>query len=227
MVWDPMSHRATIDIDLLGKTSNSLANLQKIITDVCTVEVIPDGMMFASQNLKLAEAQLEAEYRGISAAFSAQLFTAKLPIRIDFGFSDTILPHPVKSKYPTLLDFPAPELKGYTPQTLIAEKFESIIRLGFANTRMKDFYDIWLLIQQFDFDRIELQDIIQQVLKNRGTALEASPIAFLESFYDNSIKKDKWQAFLKDISHESISLERVMLDLKSFFTELNLLKLIN
>lgn len=220
MVWDPMSHRATVDIDLLAKTSNSIANLQKIINEICAIEVIPDGMMFASQSLKLSEAQLEAEYHGISAAFSAQLFTAKLPMRIDFGFSDTILPHPAKVKYPTLLDLPAPELKGYTPQTSIAEKFESIIRLGFANTRMKDFYDIWLLIQQFDFDRQELHHIIQQILKNRGTVVDGTPIAFLESFYNNSIKKDKWNAFLRDISHEAIPLEKVMMDLRRFFQDM-------
>jgi hypothetical protein len=115
------------------------------------------------------------------------------------------------------LDFTAPELKGYTPQTSIAEKFESIIRLGFANTRMKDFYDIWLLIQQFDFDRQELQGIIHQILQNRGTSVEMPPIAFLESFYDNSIKIDKWNAFLRDISHEPILLERVISDLRKFF----------
>ncbi len=217
MVWDPMSHRATVDIDLLAKTSNSIANLQKIINEVCAIEVIPDGLKFVSETLRLSEAQLEAEYHGISAAFSAQLFTAKLPMRIDFGFSDTILPHPAKVKYPTLLDFPAPELKGYTPQTSIAEKFESIIRLGFANTRMKDFYDIWLLIQQFDFDRKELHGIIHQILKNRGTVLEIPPIAFLETFYDNPIKKDKWNAFLRDISHEPVSLEKVAGDLNKFF----------
>ena len=194
--------------------------MQKILNEVCAVEVIPDGLIFVSESLKLSEAQLEAEYRGISAAFSAQLFTAKLPMLIDFGFSDTILPHPAKVKYPTLLDLPAPELKGYTPQTSIAEKFESIIRLGFVNTRMKDFYDIWLLIQQFDFDRQELNGIIQQVLQNRGTALETTPIAFLESFYDNPIKKDKWSAFLRDISHEFIPLEKVVGDLKLFFTDL-------
>lgn len=218
MVWNPMSHRATVDIDLLAKTSNSIANLQRIINEVCAIDVVPDGLAFASETLKLSEAQLEAEYRGISAAFSAQLFTAKLPMRIDFGFSDTILPHPAVVKYPTLLNFPAPELKGYTPQTSIAEKFESIIRLGFANTRMKDFYDIWLLIQQFDFNRKELQQIIQQVLNNRGTTLEASPTAFLESFYDNAVKKDKWRAFLKDISHEPIALEKVVGDLRQYFT---------
>lgn len=220
MVWDPMSHRATVDIDLLAKTSNSIANLQKIINEICAIEVVPDGLVFAPETLKLTEAQLEAEYHGISAAFSAQLFTAKLPMRIDFGFSDTILPHPANVKYPALLDFPPPELKGYTPQTSIAEKFESIIRLGFANTRMKDFYDIWLMTQQFDFDRKELQGIILQVLKNRGTALETAPIAFLKSFYDNQIKKDKWNAFLRDISHEAISLETIMLDLRTFFKDL-------
>lgn len=218
MVWDPMSHRATVDIDFLAKTSNSIANLQKIINEVCTVEVIPDGIKFAQETLKLSEAQLEAEYHGISAAFSAHLFTAKLPMRIDFGFSDTILPSPALVKYPTLLDLPAPKLKGYTPQTSIAEKFESIVRLGFANTRMKDFYDIWLLIQQFDFDHKELQGIIHQVLKNRGTSIETPPNAFLESFYTNPIKKDKWNAFLRDISHEPMSLEKVIGDLDKFFT---------
>jgi len=219
MVWDPTSHRATVDIDLLAKTANSIANLQKIINEVCAVDVISDGVRFASETLKISEAQLEAEYQGISAAFSAQLFTAKLPMRIDFGFSDTILPHPAVVKYPTLLDLPAPELKGYTPQTSIAEKFESIIRLGFANTRMKDFYDIWLLIQQFDFDQQELHAIILQILKNRGTSFEAPPVAFLESFYDNPIKKDKWNAFLRGVSHEPISLEQVMGDLRMYFTD--------
>jgi hypothetical protein len=222
MVWDPMSHRATVDIDLLAKTSNSIANLQKIINEICSVEFIPDGLIFAPHSLKLSEVQLEAEYHGISATFSAQLFTAKLPMHIDFGFNDTILPHPAKIKYHTLLDLPAPELNGYTPQTSIAEKFEAIIRLGFANTRMKDFYDIWLLIQQFDFDRQELKGIIQQVLKNRGTTLEVSPIAFLESFYDNAIKKDKWNAFLRDISHETISLKDVVFDLRKFFQQMDL-----
>ena len=222
MVWDPMSHRATVDIDFLAKTSNSIENLQKIINELCSTSVIPDGIEFSTESLKLSKAQLGAEYHGISAAFSAQLFTATLPMRIDFGFSDTIFPHPAQITYPTLLDLPAPELKGYTPQTSLAEKFESIIRLGFANTRMKDFFDIWLLIQQFDFDRKELQETIQQVLKNRGTVVETLPIAFLESFYGNQIKKDKWNAFLKGISHDAISLEKVILDLKSFFQDLTL-----
>lgn len=220
-VWDPMSHRATVDIDFLAKTSNSMENLQKIIVDICSVEVVPDGMTFISTSLRLSKAQSAAEYHGLNASFSAELFTARLPMQIDVGFSDAILPFPAQFKYPTLLDFPAPELKGYTPQTSIAEKFESIVRLGTANTRMKDFYDVWQLIQQFDFDRKELNEIIQQVLKNRGTVIEGVPVAFLESFYDSPIREDKWNAFLKDISCDScLSLKQVSLDLKGFFQEL-------
>lgn len=219
IVWDPTSHRPTVDIDLLAKTNNTIPNLYKIIYEICNMDAPPDGISFTTESLKLSEAQLQAEYRGISAAFSAKLFTAQLPMRIDFGFSDTILPQPASVKYPTLLDLPAPKLKGYTPQTSIAEKFESIIRLGFANTRMKDFYDIWLLIQQFDFDRQELQKIIRQVIKNRGTVIEPSPIAFMKSFYDNQIKKDKWNAFLKDIFHQPILLKKVVDDLRKFFRE--------
>ncbi len=127
------------------------------------------------------------------------------------------MPHPAVAQYPTFLDLPAQELKGFTPQASIAEKFESIIRLGFAVTRMKDFYDIWLLIQQFDCDRNELQGIIHQILKNRGTSVEIPPIAFLETFYDYRIKKDNWNAFLRDISHEPVSLEKVAGDLSKFF----------
>lgn len=147
MVWDPTNHRPTVDIDLLAKASNTIPDLKKIIKEICITAAPPDGILFTTESLNLSEAQLQAEYHGISASFSAKLFTAQLPMRIDFGFSDTILPQPALVNYPTLLDLPAPKLKGYTPQTSIAEKFESIVRLGFANTRMKDFYDIWLLIR--------------------------------------------------------------------------------
>ncbi len=107
------------------------------------------------------------------------------------------------------------------PETSIAEKFESMIRLGIVNTRMKDFYDIWLLIltQQFDFDRQALQVIIRQVLKNRRMVADTLLAAFLEPFYGNPIKQDKWNAFLKDIAHAPVSLEKVIMDLRSYFKE--------
>jgi len=217
MVWDPLSHRATVDIDLLAKTSNKIENLENIITNICTFDVIPDGIHFVTNPLKIREAQLNTEYHGLNASFTAQLFTAKLPMRIDFGFSDSIFPKPATLQYPVLLDFPKPKLKGYTPQTLIAEKFESIVRLGLANTRMKDFYDIWLLTQQFPLDREELIAIVRKVLKKRDTDLSEIPRAFTEAFYNNPNTIEKWKGFLKDISHEDVSLEKVIIDLIQYF----------
>ncbi|MBX7066369.1 MAG: nucleotidyl transferase AbiEii/AbiGii toxin family protein [Parachlamydiales bacterium] len=220
MVWDPMSHRSTIDIDLLAKTSNDLSHLFKILQKIGSIDQPEDGVIIDSNSFKLAASQIDAEYQGVSASFLANLFTAKIPMQIDFGFSDLILPNPAQIKYPTILNLPAPQLKGYTPQTSIAEKFETIVRWGLANTRMKDFYDIWKLIQQFSFDQKELKGIILKVLKNRGTTLEGMPQAFSESFYKNETKNEKWNAFLKNISHEPLPLEKVIGDLKLFFNYL-------
>ena len=217
MVWDPLSHRATVDIDLLAKTSNKIENLENIITDICAFDVIPDGIHYVTELLKIREAQLGTEYHGLSVSFTAHLYTAKLPMRIDVGFSDTIFPKPSALQYPVLLDFPKPKLKGYTPHTLIAEKFESIVRLGLANTRMKDFYDIWLLTQQFALDQDELISIVQKVLKQRDTDVREMPKAFTEAFYKDPNKIEKWKGFLKDISHDDISLEKVISDLRNSF----------
>ena len=217
MVWDPFSHRATVDIDLLAKTSNNTENLERIISDICTFDVTVDGIHFLTHTLKIREAQLDTEYHGLSASFTAQLFSAKLPMRIDFGFSDSIFPQPAKVEYPVLLDFPQPKLRGYTPQTLIAEKFESIVRLGLANTRMKDFYDIWLLTQQFSLDQEELFAIIEKVLKRRDTDIDEIPKAFTEAFYNNPSKIEKWKSFLKDFSQEDIPLKKIVLDLQKQF----------
>jgi len=152
-VWDPYSYRSTIDIDLLAKTSNKIENLKNIIIDICALDVVPDGVDFLTDRLSFKEVQLNTDYQGVCASFIATLFTARLLMRVDFCFSDSIFPKPSILDYPVLLDFPKPKLRGYTPETLIAEKFESIARLGFANTRMKDFYDIWLLTQQFSLDK--------------------------------------------------------------------------
>lgn len=122
MVWDPATHRATVDIDLLAKANNSIENISQILKEICLYPVSQDGIEFDSTALTLAESQIETEYTGLSARFSARLHTAKLPLRIDIGFSDKIFPKPANLDYPTLLDFPSPQLRGYTPETMIAEK---------------------------------------------------------------------------------------------------------
>jgi predicted nucleotidyltransferase component of viral defense system len=136
--------------------------------------------------LILAESQIETEYTGLSARFSARLHTAKLPLRLDIGFSDKIFPKPANLKYPVLLDSPSPQLKGYTPETMIAEKLDAMVKLGLANSRMKDFYDVWTMVNQFQIKSEEIAPIIKAVFQNRNTAIQEVPKAFTEAFYNSS-----------------------------------------
>ena len=146
-VWDSLDHRATMDIDLLARTSNQIDNLQRIIMEVSAITYEEDGITFDTQKLILRNTQTAGDYNGVSCSFSAKLFTTKMPILIDIGFNDVIIPKPQKIQYPTLLGMPEPTLLGYTMETVIAEKLESIVKLALVNTRMKDFYDLWTILK--------------------------------------------------------------------------------
>lgn len=218
LVWDPGTHRATIDIDLLARASNSAENISRILKEICTHPVPQeDGMEFNVEDLLLTESQIETEYAGLSARFSSYLHTAKLPLRIDIGFSDQIFPEPAKIVYPTLLDFPSPELRGYTPETMIAEKLDAMIRLGLANSRMKDFYDIWTLLHQFEIKPDNIGPVISKVFRNRKTIVQEVPKVFSEDFYRMSTTKARWEAFLKGIGHDELSFEKVVVKIRDFF----------
>lgn len=220
MVWDPATHRATVDIDLLAKTNNSIENISQILKEICLYPVSQDGIEFDSRALILAESQIETEYTGLSARFSAHLHTAKLPLRIDIGFSDKILPKPANLDYPTLLDFPSPKLRGYTPETMIAEKLDAMVKLGLANSKMKDFYDVWTMVNQFQIMPEKIAPVIRDVFQNRKTVVREVPKAFSEAFYNTPKILERWDSFLKGIGHEPIPLEKIVLEIKDFFLPL-------
>ncbi|WP_075882689.1 nucleotidyl transferase AbiEii/AbiGii toxin family protein [Candidatus Protochlamydia sp. W-9] len=220
MVWDPATHRATVDIDLLAKANNSIENISQILKEICSYPVLQDGIEFDSTALTLAESQIETEYTGLSARFSAHLHTAKLPLRIDIGFSDKIFPKPANLDYPTLLDFPFPQLRGYTPETMIAEKLDAMVKLGLANSRMKDFYDVWTMVNQFQIAPERIAPVIRDVFQNRKTVVGEVPKAFSEAFYNTPKTLERWESFLKGIGHEPISLEKIVLEIKDFFLPL-------
>ena len=134
--WEISNHRTTLDIDLLGKTQNDIQNIKQIIDDICKCEVVLDGIYYETSSMKLNEMQVNGEYHGVRVLFTANMHSVKIPMQLDIGFSDLIFPEPLHVEYPTILDFPAPKLKGYTPESLIAEKFEAMMKLGLVNTRM-------------------------------------------------------------------------------------------
>ena len=144
-VWGSPELRPTKDIDMLGRTSNEENSIIRQIQEILSVEVSPDGLTFNSASIKAERIAEDADYEGQRICFQGSLGSAKVKMQIDIGFSDVIFPAPVESDFPTLLDFPPPRLLCYSRESAIAEKFEAMLKLGELNSRMKDFYDIWLL----------------------------------------------------------------------------------
>ncbi|MFQ5752541.1 MAG: nucleotidyl transferase AbiEii/AbiGii toxin family protein [bacterium] len=213
-VWDSEDHRATMDIDLLARTSNKIDNLKNIIQEVSSIENTEDAIQFNTQNLILRESQTGGDYQGVSASYSANLFKTRIPVLIDIGFNDIIVPNPNRIQFPTLLEMPKPCLLGYTPETVVAEKLESIVKLGIINTRMKDFYDLWTIFRQGGLDQDKLASAIETVFRIRGTKLE-NPKAFTSSFPNNHATIKRWQNFLSGIGKESIDFKEVVSEISA------------
>lgn len=215
-VWDATDHRATMDIDLLAKTSNQIENLHHIISEISKITCEEDAIVFDTQKLILHNTQTTGDYNGISSSFSAILYTTKMPVLIDIGFNDIVIPKPQKIQYPTLLGMPKLALWGYTLETVIAEKLESIVKLALVNTRMKDFYDLWIILRQHEIKRDKLNLAITKVFANRKTVLKY-PIAFTETFFNLKTKQQQWENFLSSMGKEQIEFREVIKELSTHF----------
>ena len=155
-VWRSPDIRPTMDIDLLGRTSNAEDDLMAQLRDILAVDVEPDGLAFDADSIRTERITEGANYEGIRIRFPGTLATARIHMQIDAGFGDVVYPAPEAADLPTMLDFPAPRLLCYSRESVIAEKLEATVKLGMLNSRMKDFYDIWLLSRQFDFNGPDL-----------------------------------------------------------------------
>ena len=196
-VWAGTESRPTMDIDLLGKIDNRLEVITAVMKDVCDMEVEPDGMDYYSDTVTATRITLEAEYTGVRCRMRGSLGNVRIILQIDIGFGDVIVPGPIKIVYPALLDFPPPELNGYTMESTIAEKFHAMVKLGVLNSRMKDFYDIWLLSRMFDFKGEVLAEAVEKTFMNRNTPITANPTVFDPSFLEDKNKKVQWLGFIK------------------------------
>lgn len=194
-VWDAPLARATKDLDFLGCLDNSLENLEFVICEVCAADVEPDGMVFDPSTVKTERIKEDADYEGVRVRFVALLGKARVAMQIDVGFGDIVTPSAESVIYPTLLDFPSPELAGYPRETVVAEKFQAMVYLRTLNSRMKDFYDVWLLARQFAFDGAVLTKAIAVTFANRGTAIDMAPVAFTPDFTEQAPTLAQWTAF--------------------------------
>lgn len=194
-VWDTPLARATKDVDFLGQLDNSLDNLARVVREVCVIEVEPDGMAFDAATVVAERIKEDADYEGVRIRFTGHLGKAKSTMQLDVGFGDVVTPASQAITYPTLLDFPAAQLAGYPRETVIAEKFQAMVYLGKLNSRMKDFYDIWLLARQFEFEGQTLATAVLATFSNRGTAIDPNPVALTPTFTESPTTRTQWAAF--------------------------------
>jgi predicted nucleotidyltransferase component of viral defense system len=197
-VWLGESSRPTRDADLLGYGDLSVVELRRIFREVCVVAVEPDGVSYAADSVRVAPIRVEDAYGGQRVRLRGLLGKAQLTVQVDVGIGDAVTPEPEWLDYPSLLDLPRPRLRAYRPETTIAEKFHAMVILGMANSRMRDFFDIYELARHREFDGLALASAIRDTFARRLTPLEPDlPPALTPVFGADSDKQAQWRAFLR------------------------------
>ena len=222
MVWQLLERRTTLDIDFLACCDNRVTVIEMLIKNVCNVAVVSDGLRFDSQTVEGHKIKENADYEGVRIKFIGFLGKSRIPMRIDVGFGDVVYPETNKIEYPVILNFPAPCLNGYPPESVISEKFEVMIKLGFLNSRMKDFYDIWLMMRHFEFQGTKLAEAVRKTFEHRKTDIPCGKPLFADEIYDkNWDRQILWTAFLRkdDIKHAPDTLSDMAKEIEKFLLE--------
>lgn len=195
-LFDGEFARATMDIDLLAQhISNTAEDMKKVFYNIFSIEC-DDALQFDLESLKVINITEFKEYHGVNVSIMGYLDRTKVPVSIDIGFGDLIYPKRVKMKFPVLLDMKEPEVYAYSIYSVIAEKFEAFVSLGVANGRYKDFYDIYVLSENYNLDGNELKNAVVETFTHRETDFN-DLAAFESEFTKDPVRQKRWQAFIK------------------------------
>lgn len=198
VVWGEQIARPTKDLDFLAFGEPEVERFEAIVKELCLAEFPSDGVQFNPDSVRGAPIREAALYDGIRIHMVAMLGTARIPLQIDIGFGDAIEPPPTEITYPTMLDFPNPKIRGYRRELAIAEKFEAMVSKGAATSRLKDYYDIWILSSNFEFDRSEVVSAVTATFQRRETILPVgTPPSLGEEFISNPDRVRQWNALMR------------------------------
>lgn len=201
ILWSRNPHRPTRDVDFLGSGDSSETGLLEVFRDLCAMSAQGDSVMFDPESVRVESIRDDTEYGGMRVTLTGQLAGARIPIQADIGFGDAVTPETVVMEFPTLLGGPAPRLRAYPRETVIAEKYQALVALGMANSRMKDFYDLWVMAQDFDYQGESLAQAIGNTFARRRTELpEDTPSGLGPDFASDRQKNSQWKAFLSRVS---------------------------
>lgn len=221
VLWRPTPHRPTRDLDLLGFGDASPDAVTQRVREILEVPVQNDGLVFDAASVAAGRIREDQTYEGVRVTLKAMLGKAVIDLQVDVAFGDAVSGSYEKAKYPTLLDFPAPHVRAYARETVIAEKVQSMVELGLANSRMKDFYDILVLSKEFQFDSAGLASAIRVTFDRRNTPMPSElPFALTEEFGTDNNKQSQWRAFLRRLSLGDVPPEfaKVIGALRAFLT---------
>lgn len=221
VTWVGAPFRPTRDLDLLGYGDNTPQSIGDTFRAILTQPVDDDGVAFDVDGLEAAPIREDLEYGGVRVRTQATIAGARIPIQVDVGFGDAITPGPIEIDYPALLDAPAPHLRAYPIETVIAEKFHALAVRGITNSRLKDYYDLWLIANTFELDRAPLAAAVRQTFARRETALpQEKPTGFSEAYVDTW--GDQWRTFLnrERMAAAPEQLATVVADLERFLLPL-------
>ena len=232
-IWTEEIHRPTRDLDLLAFGEASAEVLRATFQELCTLDIESDGLAFDPQTIRIMEIREAQENPGQRVQLIAKLGNARIPVQVDIGFGNAVVPVPEEVEYPTMLSFPPPRLKAYPKEAVVAEKLHTMVVLGIANSRMRDFYGIWTMSRLLLFGGGKLSQAIRATFERRRTVISSTiPLALTSEFATDPDKRAQWRGFLhrsglgSDSSDEgepssrhsrpAHELERVIDDLKGF-----------
>jgi len=205
--------RPTMDIDLLARNiDNDKENVKNIFRQICEINYDNDCVHFEPESIIVSDIAKEKKYSGVRLLIDTHFDTVRQPIQIDIGFGDVITPAAISLAYPVLLnELDNPDILAYSIETVIAEKFEAMIQLGELNSRMKDFYDVYILLTNNKIDETVLSEAIFSTFEQRNTLIKSTPEIFTKEFYLYKPRQTVWKFFLKKIKHPNdLSFETVM-----------------
>lgn len=206
LVWRGQTYRVTKDADLLSAGSADAEHLAGIFKELCRYKTEEwDGIKFIPDSVRALPIREGQVYGGVRVTLMGILHHARIPLQIDIGFGDAVTPEPEQIRFPTLLGAPPPRLSAYPRYTVVAEKFETMVKLGVSNSRMKDFYDVWLMGTLFEFNGPTLYDAIRNTFRRRSTPLPGGlPVAFTNDFWKDAQKQTQWRAFIHKSNPEDV-----------------------
>jgi hypothetical protein len=199
VTWPKHVFRPTGDLDLLGQGNPDPPAIAELFTRICQVEFPEDGIKFDLASLKVEADREDDKYQGVKLRVEAELAGAIIPVLVDIGFGDHVYPSPKRENFPSLLpNLPQANILMYPRETVVAEKFEAMIRFGEANGRVKDFHDIWVTARTFEFDLSSLVEAVNGTLRRRETAIPTEmPVGLTETFAKIVEGRGLWSGFLR------------------------------